>query len=200
LTEHNRTEVIRNDSHLTVKNNRISHIKGNSHHTTDGEHRERIGADYSLTVNGSHHSRQGKNQLVEAGTEIHHKAGMKIVIEAGAEVTLKAGGSYVKVDPSGVTVSGPLVRMNSGGGPGSGSGVSVQTPTKPALVAEHESPGVETAQLAETGTRVTAGPAPASVQALRSAAGKDVAFVKQCGRQPDGTCAMKACACEGDVA
>lgn len=50
---------------------------------------------------------------------------MKIVIEAGgAEVTLKAGGSFVKVDPSGgVTVSGPLVRMNSGGGgPGSGSG------------------------------------------------------------------------------
>ncbi|WP_416234177.1 bacteriophage T4 gp5 trimerisation domain-containing protein, partial [Marinobacter sp. bablab_jr008] len=134
LTENNRTEVIRNDSHLTVENNRFSHTQGNRHHTTDGEHRESIGADYSLTVNGSHHSKQGKNQLVEAGTEIHHKAGMKIVIEAGAEVTLKAGGSFVKVDPSGVTVSGPLVRMNSGGRLGSGSGVGVKGPLLPNVV------------------------------------------------------------------
>src|SRR5690606_39846391 len=110
------------------------HPKGNSHYTIDGKHRESIGADYSLTVNGSHHSKQGKNQLVEAGTEIHHKAGMKIVIEAGAEVTLKAGGSFVKVDPSGVTVSGPLVRMNSGGGPGSGRGVGAVNPELPQLM------------------------------------------------------------------
>ncbi len=134
LTENNRTEVIKNDSHLALENNRFSHTKGNVHHTTDGEHRESIGVDYSLTVNGSHHSQQGKSQLVDAGTEIHHKAGMKIVIEAGAEVTLKAGGSFVKVDPSGVTVSGPLVRMNSGGSAGAGSSVAAQTPQAPSVV------------------------------------------------------------------
>jgi type VI secretion system secreted protein VgrG len=153
LTENNRTEVIRNDSHLTVENNRFSHTKGNRHHTTDGEHRESIGADYSLTVNGSHHSKQGKNQLVEAGTEIHHKAGMKIVIEAGAEVTLKAGGSFVKVDPSGVTVSGPLVRMNSGGGPGSGSGVGVTGPLLPNALTPDGSISSTGPQISDTGGR-----------------------------------------------
>ncbi|GAA0849822.1 hypothetical protein GCM10009113_30150 [Marinobacter szutsaonensis] len=131
LTEHNRTEVIRNDSHRTVGNNHLSHIKGDSHLTVNGEHRENLGADYSLTANGNHYSKQGGNQLVEAGTEIHHKAGLKIIIEAGAEVTLKAGGSFVKVDPSGVTVSGPLVRMNSGGAPGSGSTVEARSPDLP---------------------------------------------------------------------
>ncbi|OZB06710.1 MAG: type IV secretion protein Rhs, partial [Marinobacter sp. 34-60-7] len=188
-----------NDSHLTVENNRFSQTKGNSHHTTDGEHRERIGADYSLTVNGSHHSKQGKDQLVEAGTEIHHKAGMKIVIEAGAEVTLKAGGSFVKVDPSGVTISGPLVRMNSGGGPGSGRGVGVREPLLPAILTENTSNN-EPVELAETGNRINAGPVPASAQTLKSAATKDVALVKQCGRQPDGSCTMKACSCEGSTA
>ncbi|SHK30717.1 type VI secretion system secreted protein VgrG [Marinobacter antarcticus] len=128
LTENNRTEVIKNDSHLTVESDRFSHVKSNDHITVDGEHREKIGGDYSLTVNGSHHSKFGKAQLIEAGNEIHHKAGMKIVIEAGAEVTLKAGGSFVKVDPSGVTISGPLVRMNSGGGPGNGSAVAAKAP------------------------------------------------------------------------
>jgi len=154
LTENNRTEVINNDSHRTVESNDFSHIKGNDHATVDGEMRESIGSDYSLTVNGSHHSKQGKNQLIEAGSEIHHKAGMKIVIEAGAEVTLKAGGSFVKVDPSGVTVSGPMVKMNSGGGPGSGSGASAETSELPQIltaIGEKVTP----ADLAEVGQRST---------------------------------------------
>ena len=167
LTENNRTEVIKNDSHLTVENNRFSHTKGNSHHTTDGEHRESIGADYSLTVNGSHYSKQGKNQLVEAGTEIHHKAGMKIVIEAGAEVTLKAGGSFVKVDPSGVTVSGPLVRMNSGRVEGRVVvGLGLPGPLLPESLSEL-TVNDEPVQVAENDTRATAGPSVASVPAFR---------------------------------
>ncbi|WP_322002753.1 type VI secretion system Vgr family protein [Marinobacter alexandrii] len=134
LTEHNRTEVIRNDSHLTVNNNRFERVGGNSHTTLEGECRERIGGDFSHIVGGCHHSHQGRAQLIEAGREIHHKAGMKIVIEAGAEVTLQAGGSFVKVDPSGVTLSGPLVRMNSGGGPGRGTAAAAQSSEAPQAV------------------------------------------------------------------
>ncbi|HAU18697.1 MAG TPA: type VI secretion system tip protein VgrG, partial [Marinobacter adhaerens] len=199
LTENNRTEVIRNDSHRTVENNDFSHVKGNEHRTVDGEQRESVGSDYSLSIGGSLHSKQGKNQLVEAGTEIHHKAGMKVVIEAGAELTLKAGGSFLKLDPSGVTVSGPSVRMNSGGGPGSGSGVSAQDPALPASLSEIADTN-EPAQLAETDTRTVAGPTPSSVQALKTAARNDVALVKQCGRKPDGTCALSSCSCEGVTA
>ena len=134
LTEHNRTEVIKNDSHLTVNNNRFERVGGNSHTTVEGECRERIGGDFSHIVGGCHHSHQGRAQLIEAGSEIHHKAGMKIVIEAGAEVTLQAGDSFVKVDPSGVTLSGPLVRMNSGGGPGRGTAAAAQSPEAPQAV------------------------------------------------------------------
>ncbi|MFO7528608.1 MAG: type VI secretion system tip protein VgrG, partial [Marinobacter sp.] len=195
LTEHNRTEVIRNDSHLTVENNRLSHTKGNEHHIIGGEYRAAVGSDYSLAVGGSHHSKLGKNQLVEAGSEIHHKAGLKIVIEAGAEVTIKAGGSFLKLDPSGVTVSGPLVRMNSGGAPGSGSGAAVQGPELPANLSEQSGRNAPV-QLAETDTRALSGPAPGMVQALKAAAKKDVALVKQCGRQPDGCCALTSCSCE----
>ncbi|WP_372982393.1 type VI secretion system Vgr family protein [Marinobacter sediminum] len=134
LIEHNRTEVIENDSSLTVANNRFERVGGDSHHTVEGEGRERIGGDYSHSVGGSYHGYQGRAQLIEAGREIHHKAGVKIVIEAGAEVTLQAGGSFVKVDPSGVTVSGPLVRMNSGGAPGKGAAAAAQAPERPQTV------------------------------------------------------------------
>ena len=168
LTENNRTEVIKNDSHRTVAKDEFSHIKGNDHSTVDGEKRESIGGDLSLIANGSQHSKQGKNQLIEAGSEIHHKAGMKIVIEAGAEVTLKAGGSFVKVDPSGVTVSGPMVKLNSGGGPGSGAGASAQVPEIPDLIDAAKGARVRQDALRQTSTRINAGPDSVPATALNS--------------------------------
>ncbi|KMQ75620.1 type VI secretion system Vgr family protein [Marinobacter subterrani] len=193
LTEHNRTEVIKNDSHLTVENNRFGHIKGNDHCTVDGEKRESVGGDCSLTVNGSRHSKQGKNQLIEAGSEIHHKAGMKIVIEAGAEVTLKAGGSFVKVDPSGVTVSGPSVRMNSGGGPGSGSGMADKLPELPAGIAANKERSDST-RLGTTNQRYTGMSAPQVLSdhstLLKESANQGASVVSDCEFDENGRCKL----------
>ena len=55
----------------------------------------------------------------------------QVVIEAGAEITLKAGGSFVKLDPSGVTIVGSQVKINSGGSPGRGQGQAVVLPRLP---------------------------------------------------------------------
>src|SRR5680860_890994 len=128
LTENNRTEVINNDSHLTVENDRFSHVKSNDHITVDGETRQTIGADCSQDIGGTLYQKSGGATLCEAGSEVHYKAGQKAVIEAGAEITLKAGGSFLKIDPSGVAMGGAAIKMNAGGGPGSGSAVAVQMP------------------------------------------------------------------------
>ena len=193
LTENNRTEVIRNDSHRTVENNDFSHVKGNEHRTVDGEQRESVGSDYSLSIGGSLHSKQGKNQLVEAGTEIHHKAGMKVVIEAGAELTLKAGGSFLKLDPSGVTVSGPSVRMNSGGGPGSGSGVAYKVPELPAEIAGSIG-RPEVSQVEETTQRGNGKSAPQVLAdhstLLKESANQGAPVVSDCEFDENGRCKL----------
>ncbi|SDZ68330.1 type VI secretion system secreted protein VgrG, partial [Pseudomonas sp. NFIX28] len=67
-------------------------------------------------------------QFVEAGQEIHYKAGDKVVAEAGSELTAKAGGSFVKLDGGGVTISGADVKINSGGAPGTGTGIAALLP------------------------------------------------------------------------
>lgn len=131
LTENDRTEEIRRDSHLAVKRDRITEIDRDDHHTVHGERRTRVDGDDHLSVGQTRHEKIGRAQLVEAGSEVHHKAGMKVVVEAGAEITLKAGGSFVKLDPSGVTIVGPSVKINSGGSPGSGTGQSAQAPILP---------------------------------------------------------------------
>ncbi|MDN3554505.1 type VI secretion system Vgr family protein [Halomonas maura] len=134
LTENDRTEEIRRDSHLKVKRDRIEELDRDDHLTVHGERRSQIDGDDHLSVGQTRHEKIGRSQLVEAGSEVHHKAGMKVVVEAGAEITLKAGGSFVKLDPSGVTIVGPSVKINSGGSPGSGTGQSAQAPILPGEV------------------------------------------------------------------
>ncbi|MEQ5835717.1 type VI secretion system tip protein VgrG [Marinobacter sp. NFXS9] len=158
LTENDRTEVVHHDSHLTVDNDRYAHIKANDHSTIDGEKREKVGKDMSLTVGGTFHQKSGTATLTEAGNEAHYKAGAKVVLDAGAELTIAAGGSFLKVDASGVTLSGPTLKINSGGAPGSGSGQSAQAPGLPGSLEATKGQRVEPAQLPDAEQRA---PAPA---------------------------------------
>ncbi|MEL3924432.1 type VI secretion system tip protein VgrG, partial [Aeromonas enteropelogenes] len=101
------------------------------HLTVEGEKRDHIKADHSLTVDASMHQKLGQSLLVDAGQEVHIKVGDKLVLEAGSEITLRGGGSFVKVDPSGVKLVGPGIKLNAGGSPGSGSGWAGQAPVVP---------------------------------------------------------------------
>src|SRR5690606_26793045 len=89
---------------------------------THADRRTEIKADDHLTVAGNQHIKLGQGQFIEAGEEIHYYAGSKVVIDAGMELTAAGGGSFLKLDPSGVTLSGANIKMNSGGAPGGGSG------------------------------------------------------------------------------
>ncbi len=143
LINNDDTMHIKHDKHLTVDNDRFIKVKNNQHVTVDGEHRQRITKDQSLIVQGDAYDKAGKLYALEVGNEVHIKAGQKIVIEAGAELTIKAGGSFVKVDPSGVSLVGPGINLNSGGSASSGSGFSGQAALLPNGVEAVEAPNAE---------------------------------------------------------
>ncbi|NVD34861.1 bacteriophage T4 gp5 trimerisation domain-containing protein, partial [Marinobacter lutaoensis] len=149
-TGHDRTECIGHDSHLTVANHARSLIKGAEHQTTEGEQRVSVGADCSWISQGSWHQQTGGVTASEAGTEVHYQAGNQVVLDAGVELTLCGGGSFLKLDPSGVTLSGPGIRINSGGGPGSAPRAQPQSPETPVPVKPVASAGVVGQPLAET--------------------------------------------------
>ena len=100
-----KTESIQKDNNL--------HISGARNEQVDG--------DQSLTVGGSQQEKVGQKHAVDAGQEIHLKAGMKVVIEAGVQLTIKGAGGFIDIGPAGVTISGTMVLINSGGSAGSGS-------------------------------------------------------------------------------
>ena len=182
---------IQHDQHIRVGHERHDRVEANSytellaeeHHTTHADRKTEIKANDHLTVTNNQHIKLGTAHLLAAGREIHLKAGQKMVIEAGMEITLKAGGSFIKIDPSGVTLVGPQVRVNSGGSPASGSGVSALLPTI-AGVADSDTAG-----------QITQLPLANTPERLMAAAKDSLLLSSQCHRQPDGKCPLEACPC-----
>lgn len=129
--EHDQKIRVGHQRHDTVEANSYTELKAEEHLTVSAERKVEVKPNDHLTVGQSQHLKLGTAQLTQAGQEIHLKAGQKMVIEAGVELTLKAGGSFIKLDPGGITFSGPLAKINAGGSPGSGSGIAIKPPKLP---------------------------------------------------------------------
>ena len=119
--EHDQKTRIGHERHDTVEANSYSEFRAEEHRTTHADRKTEVRANDHLTVGSSQHLKIGTGQFIEAGNEIHLSSGLKVVLEAGSELTFKAAGSFIKLDASGITMVGPLIRMNSGGSPGKGS-------------------------------------------------------------------------------
>ncbi|KJF99854.1 type VI secretion system Vgr family protein, partial [Photobacterium angustum] len=185
LVGNDRKDDIKHDLHLDVDNERFTHIKTHDHLTVDGESRTHVKADQTLVVDGNLHMKQGQALLVDAGNEVHLKAGSKAVIEAGAEITLKAGGSFIKIDASGVSISGAAVNINAGGSAGSGSGFAGQSPLLPGAV--------------EVAVALNPLPLQLSPATMETLAIANVPLAKLCQKQTDGSCPLDDCPCRGDA-
>jgi type VI secretion system secreted protein VgrG len=126
--EHDQKIRVGNERHDTVEQNSYSEFKAEEHHTVYADRKVQARADDHLTVAANQHVRIGSGQFIEAGQEIHLSGGMKVVLEAGSELTLKAGGSFIKIDGSGVAISGPVVNVNDGGSPANGTAAAPLLP------------------------------------------------------------------------
>jgi len=124
-------EWIGNERHLIVTKDQLEKVGGDKHLEVTGNRNEKIGGTDSLTTGQALQQKIGTKHALDAGQEIHLKAGMNVVIEAGVQISLKAGGSFIDIGPAGVAIQGTAVLINSGGGPGSGSGASPELPKAP---------------------------------------------------------------------
>lgn len=136
-------ETIMHDRHLIIENDQYEKVKKDKHLKVDGDQNEQIDGTMSLKVGADLQEKVGSNYALDAGMGVHIKAGMSAVIEAGTQVTMKVGGNFVSVGPQGVTISGTMVMINSGGAAGSGAGCTVDAP-KPPKEADNAQPGQNT--------------------------------------------------------
>ncbi|MFV0453775.1 MAG: type VI secretion system tip protein TssI/VgrG [Pseudomonas sp.] len=132
--EHDQKIRVGHERHDTVEANAYSEFQAEEHRTTHGDRKTEVRANDHLTIGDSQHIKLGNGQFIKAGQEIHLSSGLKVVLEAGSELTLKGGGSFIKLDGGGVTLVGPVIKINSGGAAGGGSGAAPVLPgaVKPA--------------------------------------------------------------------
>ena len=128
--EHDQKIRIGHERHDRVEANSYSEFKAEEHRTTHLDRKSEVKANDHLTVGNNQHIKIGTGQFINAGSEIHLSSGQRVVLEAGSELTFKAAGSFIKLDASGITLVGPIIKFNSGGGPGSGSGAAPIRPGK----------------------------------------------------------------------
>lgn len=131
-TKKKRTEFVGDESHLNVKKDSFEKLEADVHRDVKGDEMVKLGGGLHLTIADDWQGKIGKKFAVDAGKEIHLKAGSTLIIEAGTKLSLKVGGNFVDIGPEGVTIQGTLVKVNSGGSAGSGSGASPEEPSNAA--------------------------------------------------------------------
>ncbi|MEQ1761776.1 MAG: type VI secretion system tip protein TssI/VgrG [Pyrinomonadaceae bacterium] len=128
--------------HLTIKDDQKIKIGGGHHLNVGGDEAIEIGGTQTLKITGDQGIKVTGNHSTEATGTMYLK-GMSVVIEGMTQLSLKVGGSFVDINPAGVDISGPMVKINSGGAAGSGSAVSPCGPAAPEdpAVADDDKPG-----------------------------------------------------------
>ncbi len=116
------------DKHEIIKRNQKKRIDGGEGRAVGGDQATSVGGDHTLKVNGSSLVNVGANFKLEAGGDIviggptfklvaDGEGGIRastLVLKADV-ITLKAGGSFITIDPGGVSIVGPSILLNSGG-------------------------------------------------------------------------------------
>ncbi len=138
--KNDRREHIENTRSLIVDNEQHEHIKVNQHQKVNNNYQHKVGSKLSQDIGNRLHIKAGSNFLQSAGNEVHIKSASSTILDAGSEITFKASGGFIKIDPSGVTINGIKVNLNSGGSPGSASASSPITPFQ-AVEADKDKPG-----------------------------------------------------------
>ena len=148
-------EVVKNESFKvgenlegTIGKNATLKIGADTHGTFGGDLILKVGGGAHVAVtNAAVASAQSievdTTQGIKAAssTDVHIKAGTNLVIDAGIKISLMAGGAFITLGPDGVSISGPMVKINSGGsGSSADSPGQPAAPKVPAALDEHKDP------------------------------------------------------------
>lgn len=125
-----RKRFVEVDVHVVTAQDKREQVFGYCDATVVGSRREQIDGKQSLSVFGERHEVVEGSHALHAGKQVHLSS-KNGVVEAGDDMTIAGPGGFVRIDGSGVTIVGTVVRINAGGSAGSGRGASPLVPESP---------------------------------------------------------------------
>ena len=133
--EGNHRQYVGGAADLVVGGDHRASVEGSAHLVVQGSQRIQIAGSRSSIVGGDTHEKVSGKVALEAEAEIHLKTPGTLVLEVGQDFTIKGPGGFIRITAEGITMKGNVVKINSGGSPGEGSGANPAAPAA-ALVAE----------------------------------------------------------------
>lgn len=127
-TMRNKLSTVAGDEDSVVKGTRRHLVEMAEHTHVKLDSLQKVDGSLSLSVGMSQEEKVGMDHALDAGNAIHIKAGTTLVLEAGARLTVKGPGGFIDIHPAGIDIVGLLVKINSGGAAGVGSGSAPATP------------------------------------------------------------------------
>lgn len=114
LVRNDETGEILSNQVLTVKKNRTLTIsEGNeSKEVTKGNQTLKVGGNQKTDITGNQESSITGNQKTAVTGTISHESKQSITLQANMSIELKVGSNSIKIDPSGVTITGTMVKIN----------------------------------------------------------------------------------------
>ena len=119
-----KSETLIEGAHLVTVGGEIDlHAKDNVYTKIDGVTDIKIGKGLQFDVGSSNMG----SAMLHVAKSLESSA-LSVVIQGSTSVTLKCGGSFVEVTPAGVTIQGPLVKINCGGGAADAGSLTLKQP------------------------------------------------------------------------
>ena len=120
---------VEKDRHILVKGTKAERVESDSHLHLQANRSELVGGTLSIRAAGEQVEVKASHGL-SAGDEIHYASPI-VVGEGAAGATLAGPGGFLRIDADGITIKGTLVKINTGGSVGGGSGAHPIAPSPP---------------------------------------------------------------------
>lgn len=127
-TEGARSGWVGKDAHGVTGQKKRERVDEDRHVEVRGGRSERVDGKQSLTVAEDRDEQVGGQYALKAREQVHVVAGEGLVGEAKDEVTVSGPGGFLRIDASGVTIVGTVVKINAGGTPRKGKGSKPEGP------------------------------------------------------------------------
>jgi type VI secretion system secreted protein VgrG len=124
------------DYHTNVLKNYSLFVEENANYSTTKDRREIVSGNADFSYMSKRKTKVVQDDLMKVNGKWHVNGG-DIVIQGDTAITLVVGGNFIKIDASGVTIVGSMVKINSGGAPGTltpvgtADGASGRVPVEP---------------------------------------------------------------------
>lgn len=130
-TDGHRKRWVGKDADEVTKKKKRERIDGDVHLDVKGSRHEQVDGKQSLTVVQDRQENVAGRSALKAHKEVHWVAGETLVAEGGQDVTLRGPGGFFRIDSSGITIKGRMVRINVSGKPRRGKGSKPAEPEEP---------------------------------------------------------------------